>query len=47
MSHPSKLNEDSDEFNFEAEVNPLPTPAGEPVEESDLEKFRKAMGYTA
>ena len=43
MSHPSKLNEDSDEFNFEEEFNPLPTPA----EESDLEKFRKAMGYTA
>ena len=43
MSHPSKLNEDSDEFNFEAEFTPLPTPA----EESDLEKFRKAMGYTA
>jgi len=43
MSHPSKLNEDSDEFNFEEEFYSLPTPA----EESDLEKFRKAMGYTA
>jgi len=44
MAQEVKLNSDSDEFNFEAEFNPvIDDPAGDP----DLEKFRRAMGYTA